>query len=237
MMPWCWMRRTWLDEYLTELMDSDTMLTLENTDDAMKSADKFMQRSDKEAHDVDQNDKRVAFSPGIEELEDDSTHIVALRAELKAKDERLAALEAKIDQFSPPPDPRDPTGKKRRRDGKPGQASPPCAYCKKTGHNESTCWVKQKDELEAKITKAEAAREARKPSAAETKAFKGLGSPSAASRAVLSLSLSLSLAPSLPPFSLSRARFLPYISTYAYICRARVSSKAVSRLPDTGTWR
>ena len=157
------------DEYLTELMDSDTMLTLENTDDAMKRADKFMQRSDKEESHADQSDKQVAFGASIEELQDDAPQMVALRAELKAKDARLAALEAKFDRLSPPPDARD---KKRRRDNKSGPGPPPCAYCKKPGHAEATCWIKQKDELETKITKADAARESRKPSAAEKKAYR-----------------------------------------------------------------
>ena len=157
------------DEYLTELMDSDTMLTLENTDDAMKRADKFMQRSDKEDSTADQPDKQVAFGASIEELEDDTPHIVALRAELKVKDDRLAALEARFDRLSPPPDGPD---KKRRRNQKSGPAPSACAYCKKPGHAEATCWIKQKDELEAKITKADAARESRKPSAAEKKAYR-----------------------------------------------------------------
>ena len=44
------------DEYLTNLMDSDTMLTLDNTDDAIKRAENYIQRQDKD------DDKRVAFS-------------------------------------------------------------------------------------------------------------------------------------------------------------------------------
>merc|ERR1712127_1036889 len=101
------------------------MLTLENTDDAMKRADKFMQRSDKEESHADQSDKQVAFSASIEEPQDDAPQMVPLRAELKAKDARLAALEAKFDRLSPPPDARD---KKRRRDNKSGPGPPPCAY-------------------------------------------------------------------------------------------------------------
>ena len=48
------------DEYLTNLMDSDTMLTLKNTNDAIKRADNYMQRQDTDG------DKRVAFSSAVD---------------------------------------------------------------------------------------------------------------------------------------------------------------------------
>jgi hypothetical protein len=44
------------DEYLTNLMDSDTMLTLENTNDAIKRAQNYIDRQDTDG------EKRVAFS-------------------------------------------------------------------------------------------------------------------------------------------------------------------------------
>ena len=65
------------DEYLTNLMDSDTVLTLENTDEAIKRAQNYMQRQD-----------------------NDGEEVKALRAAIKEKDQRLAALEAKFDSFS-----------------------------------------------------------------------------------------------------------------------------------------
>ena len=43
------------DEYLTDLMDSDTMLTLENTDDAIKRVGNYLSRQDIEG------DKRTVF--------------------------------------------------------------------------------------------------------------------------------------------------------------------------------
>jgi hypothetical protein len=43
------------DEYLTNLMDSDTMLTLENTNDAIKRAENYMLRQNTDG------DKRVAL--------------------------------------------------------------------------------------------------------------------------------------------------------------------------------
>ena len=49
------------DEYLTNLMDSDTMLTLENTDAAIKRAENYLQRQD-----ID-GDKRTAFSSAFDE--------------------------------------------------------------------------------------------------------------------------------------------------------------------------
>ena len=49
------------DEYPTDLMDSDTMLTLENTDDAIKRAENYLSRQDIEG------DKRAAFSSAFDE--------------------------------------------------------------------------------------------------------------------------------------------------------------------------
>jgi hypothetical protein len=48
-------------EYLTNLMDSDTMLTLEITNDAIKRAENYMQRQDTDG------DKRVAFSSAVDD--------------------------------------------------------------------------------------------------------------------------------------------------------------------------
>ena len=59
------------DEYLTDLMDSDTMLTLENTEAAIKRAENYMSRQD-----ID-GDKRTAFSSAFDE-EDRTTFIFSL---------------------------------------------------------------------------------------------------------------------------------------------------------------
>jgi len=82
------------DEYLTNLMDSDTMLTLENTNDAIKRAENYMQRQDTDG------DKRVAFSSAVDDSTDGHDEVNTLRAALKEKDQRLLALEAKFDSFS-----------------------------------------------------------------------------------------------------------------------------------------
>ena len=105
------------DEYLADLMDSDTILTLEITRDIIKRAENYLQRQDTEA------DKRVTFSSTCDK-EDTKHEVEALRAALKEKDQRLSALEAKFDSFSQ--EPRE--GKKRK---KPTRKE--CDYCKKTG--------------------------------------------------------------------------------------------------------
>jgi hypothetical protein len=55
------------DEYLTYLMDSDTMLTLENTNDAIKCAENYMQRQDTDGN------KRVAFSSAVDGITEGQT--------------------------------------------------------------------------------------------------------------------------------------------------------------------
>jgi hypothetical protein len=74
-------------------MDSDTVLTLENTDEAIKRAQNYMQCQDNDG------EKHVAFSSASDE-NNDGEEMKALRAALKEKDQRLAALEAKFDSFS-----------------------------------------------------------------------------------------------------------------------------------------
>jgi hypothetical protein len=68
------------DEYLTNLMDSDTMLTLENTNDAIKRAENYMQRQDTDG------ENRVAFSSAVDDSTDDHDEVKILRAALKEKD-------------------------------------------------------------------------------------------------------------------------------------------------------
>jgi predicted RNase H-like nuclease (RuvC/YqgF family) len=80
------------DEYLTNLMDSDTVLTLENTDEAINRAQNYMQRQDNDG------EKHVAFSSASDES--DGEEVKALRAALKEEDQGLSALEAKFNSFS-----------------------------------------------------------------------------------------------------------------------------------------
>ena len=62
------------DEYLTNLMDSDTVLTLENTDEAIKRSQNYVQRQDNDG------EKHVAFSSASDES--DGEEVKALRAAL-----------------------------------------------------------------------------------------------------------------------------------------------------------
>jgi hypothetical protein len=141
------------DEYLTNLMDSDTVLTLDNTDEAIKRAQNYMQRQDNDG------EKRVAFSSASDESNDDHEEVKALRAALKGKDQRLSALEAKFDSFSN--DQKD-GGNKRKKPARKNEKE--CTYCKKAGkwfqgHEESECHHKKKDEAEAALQAIKERRE------------------------------------------------------------------------------
>ena len=57
-----------IHEYLTNLMDSDTVLTLENTDEAIRRAQNYMQRQDNDG------EKHVAFSSTSDESTHTDTH-------------------------------------------------------------------------------------------------------------------------------------------------------------------
>ena len=147
------------DEYLTNLMDSDTMLTLDNTDDAIKRAENYIQRQDKD------DDKRVAFSST---QDGDTEDVQALRAELKAKDQRLAALEAKFDSLQGPSE----GGNKRKK-----PARKECDYCKTRGkwfqgHDDAACLHKKRDEADAQLQAIKDKRnKTRNATASEKKAY------------------------------------------------------------------
>jgi hypothetical protein len=141
------------DEYLTNLMDSDTVLTLENTDEAIKNAQNYMQRQD------NNGEKHVAFSSASDESNDGEEEVKALRASLKEKDQRLAALEAKFDSFSN--EQKDSSNKPKKLTRKNEKE---CTYCKKAGkwfqgHEESECHHKKKDEAEAALQAIKERRE------------------------------------------------------------------------------
>ena len=136
------------EEYLTNLMDSDTMLTLANTDDAIKRAENYIQRQDKD------DDKRVAFSST---QDGDTEDVQALRAELKAKDQRLAALEAKLTPFK---------DRARATTSVRKPARKECDYCKTRGkwfqgHDEAACLHKKRDEADAQLQAIEDKRPTR----------------------------------------------------------------------------
>ena len=124
-------------------MDSDTVLTLENTDEAIRRAQNYMQRQDNDG------EKHVAFSSTSDES-NDGEEVKALRAALEAqkkssaeKDQRLAALEAKFDSFSN--EQKDGSNKRQKKARKNEKE---CTYCKKAGkwfqgHEESECHHKK----------------------------------------------------------------------------------------------
>ena len=120
------------DEYLTNLMDSDTMLTLENTNDAIKRAENYMQRQDTDG------DKRVVFSSAVDDSTDGHDEVNTLRA-------KVLALEARLDSFSHG---QTDGGNKRKKTAKKNEKE--CIYSKKNGkwfqgHDESECLHKKKD--------------------------------------------------------------------------------------------
>jgi len=80
--------------YLTNLMDSDTVLTIGNTDEAINRWQNYMQCQD------DDGENRVSFSNASDESNDDHEEVKALRAGLKEKDQSLSALQSKFDSFS-----------------------------------------------------------------------------------------------------------------------------------------
>ena len=63
------------DEYLTNLIDSDTVLTLENTDETINRLQNYMQLQDNDG------EKHVAFSSTSDES-NDGEEVKALRAAL-----------------------------------------------------------------------------------------------------------------------------------------------------------
>merc|ERR1719199_2092951 len=79
-------RHAWAkaDEFLTELMDSDTMLTLENTSAAFKRAENYMQRHEDTEH-------KAAFVTDISETAETS-----LLAKVQEQADALQALQAKL---------------------------------------------------------------------------------------------------------------------------------------------
>ena len=150
------------DEYLTNLMDSDTMLTLENTNDAIKRAENYMQRQDTDG------DKRVAFSSAVDDSTDGPDEVNTLRA-------KVLALEAKLDSFSHE---QKDGGNKRKKPARKNEKE--CTYCKKAGkwfqgHEESECHHKKKDEAEAALQAIKEKRErtgkGRQATQSEKKAF------------------------------------------------------------------
>ena len=102
-------------------MDSDTVLQLENTDEAINRMQNYMQHQDNDG------EKHVAFSSASDES-NDGEEVKALRAVLKEKDQRLSALQAKFDSFS---NEQKDGSNKRKKPARKNEKE--CTYCKKAG--------------------------------------------------------------------------------------------------------
>jgi hypothetical protein len=133
-------------------MDSDTVLTLENTDEAIKRAQNYMQRQDNDGG------KLVAFSSASDES-NDGEEVKALRAALKEKDQRLSALKAKFDSFSN--EQKEAATSARSRRGRMKKHAPTAKKAGKwfQGHEESECHHEKKDEAEAALQAIKERRE------------------------------------------------------------------------------
>ena len=150
------------DEYLTQLQDDDHMLTLEDTDAAIKRAEQYLHRNEDAG--ADNKDKKVVFKADVEDAESaQSKEFDALKAQVQA-------LQAQLRGDTP--------GAKRGRNGVPVKKEiPVCAKCKKRGHKEEDCWDGLDDakaKLDAALAKREKQKEdiaRRKPSAKEARAY------------------------------------------------------------------
>ena len=144
------------DEYLTQLQDDDHMLTLEDTDVAIKRAEQYLHRNEDAG--ADNKDKKVVFKADVEDAEStQSKEFDALKAQVQA-------LQAQLRGDTP--------GAKRGRNGVPVKKEiPVCANCKKRGHKAEDCWDGLDDakvKLDAALAKREKQKEdiaRRKPSA------------------------------------------------------------------------
>ena len=150
------------DEYLTQLQDDDHMLTLEDTDVAIKRAEQYLHRIEDAG--ADNKDKKVVFKADVEDAES------AQSKEFNALKAQVQALQAQLRGDTP--------GAKRGRNGVPVKKDiPVCAKCKKRGHKEEDCWEgldDAKTKLDAAIAKRDKQREdisKRKPSAKEARAY------------------------------------------------------------------
>ena len=150
------------DEYLTQLQDDDHMLTLEDTDVAIKRAEQYLHRNEDAG--ADNKDKKVVFKADVEDAEStQSKEFDALKAQVQA-------LQAQLRGDTP--------GAKRGRNGVPVKKEiPVCANCKKRGHKAEDCWDGLDDakvKLDAALAKREKQKEdiaRRKPSAKEARAY------------------------------------------------------------------
>ena len=167
------------NNYLTELLDDDHMLTLAETDTAMKRAEQHLHGAEGSGPDA-KDDVKVAFAAGVD---DDSTpqdtRLTAMEAENAKMKAQLKVLQAKLSGDKP--------GTKRNRGGNPVDKKPVpvCSSCGKRGHTKDKCWdgldaakeklEAEKDKLDVAIAQREKKKEEiskRKPSMKEARAYR-----------------------------------------------------------------
>ena len=98
------------EEYLIQLQDDDHMITLEDTDVAIKRAEQYLHRSDGAGAVV--KDK-VAFKADVSDAEDRDAKFAAMEEKMKAQAKKVQALQAQLHG--------DTAGAKRGRNGVPVQ--------------------------------------------------------------------------------------------------------------------
>ena len=128
------------DEYLTELLESDTLLTLDHTSEAMKRAEGYMQREL-----GNKSNNNTSPEAKLVRIEDEDEAAAAFQV-LKTRDDedealkaRVAALEA---QLGGGQDNEGGGSKKRKKQNAAPNEKPKCSECGKIGHTEAECWVR-----------------------------------------------------------------------------------------------
>jgi hypothetical protein len=152
------------DEHLTILMDQEHMITIEDTDAAIKRCEQHLQRA--------ATDEAKVLATEVEiSGQDTAAELAALKATAKAQEAKIKALSAQLRG--------DTSGAKRARSGAPVDKKPipVCTVCGKRGHNAADCWDKL-DADQAKLDVAKANRDKKKadmakrqPSSKESKAY------------------------------------------------------------------
>jgi len=121
------------DEHLTILMDQEHMITIEDTDAAIKRCEQYLQRA---ATDEGSPKAKVLATEVEISGQDTAAELAALKATTKAQDAKIKALSAQLRG--------DTSGAKRARSGAPVDKKPipVCTVCGKRGHNAANCWDK-----------------------------------------------------------------------------------------------
>jgi uncharacterized protein YjgD (DUF1641 family) len=158
------------NNYLTELLDDDHMLTLAETDIAMKRAEQYLGRNEGAGSDA-KDDVKVAFAAGVDDSTPQDTRLTVMEAENAEMKAQLKVLQAKLSGDKP--------GTNRNRVGNPVDKKlvPVCSSCGKRGHIKDDCWDAldaEKEKIDAAIAKREKKKAEiakRKPTQKEARAY------------------------------------------------------------------